>query len=794
MPELHKSAKDLQNHKFKGSEDSEEYSGTEFGGFGEYFHNKLLKLQNQAQQNYEIESQIFKDCVVYITGYTKPSAPEIKRLVTSNGGTMCHYLAGKTYATHIVASSLTSRKRIEYAKYKIVRPEWIKDCVEQGKLLPWHNYRVTSENVNVQKIPDALDPKFVENYYKNSRLHHLSSWKADLKRRFQSMAKKCNKGQKPVKNNHTGRLIIHVDFDSFFAAVSLLNYPHLQSRPVCVSNSNSDGGNGDVASCNYKAREFGVKNGMWVSHAKKFCPDLQTIPYDFDGYEKSSNALYDILVKLNPDVLFPVSVDEALIDVTSLIGSNNSDGYSDNVLKFCSDLRTEIKIATGVNVSIGAGPNVLLAKVALRRAKPDGEYYISFENISEFLDSLPVRDLPGVGPHISQKLAESEWKIETVGGINQAGKSAMIDLLGSKLGTRLYEASQGIDDTDITDIPGPQSVGVEIAWGIRLKTQDHVMTFTRNLCREMIKRMRLESDGLMGCQLIAKVYQRHPDAPIEPPKYLGHGHCNITTKSSSKFPPTNDERALSRVACDLVSAFSCPPEDFRGLGLQITKLETGYTTENGNNSAAHSPIKKREMSTSATPSPIKAGNAPKYMTITQQFRNYGEEGSASPSPSPSKKRKKIMIEGTMDLPSQIHPEVFDELPPDIQKEINRVRGHDETDKSTLQSNEELPTIINKKYTPVTFIGNVTDESEIRKLISQWMSSTEFPHYDDVVLIENYLTGVIKHDKNWGKALQLVQYMEHCAKNTKGTEWWPLVEILRDDIVKSQLKSIRGLNV
>jgi DNA repair protein REV1 len=803
MPELHRATKELQKHKFSGSEEGNEYSGTEFGGFGEYFHNKLLKLQNQAQEYYEVESNIFKDCVIYITGYTRPSSPEIKRLVTTHGGIICHYLAGKTYATHIVANSLTARKRIEYAKYKVVRPEWITESIREGKQLPWHRFRVTSEDVNVQKpvqerLPDALDPNFVDNYYKNSRLHHLSSWRSELKRKFQSMAKKCNaKSNQQSSEDMRRRVIIHVDFDSFFVAVSLLKNPELKGKPICVSSSQS--GNGDVASCSYEARKYGVKNGMWVSQAKRLCPDLKTIPYDFEGYEKASNALYNILVDLDPDALFPVSVDEALVDVTSLVqGTTSPDDHAKNVLEFCRDLRKRIKDSAMINASVGAAPNVLLAKVALRRAKPDGEFYVPLASAKKFLGPLPVRDLPGIGPHISRRL-EGELKIITVEDVRETGERKMCNLLGGKLGKRIFDQSQGLDDTDIIDIPPPKSIGVEIAWGIRLKTNEHIKMFVKNLCSELYKRMNQESTTLQGCQLVVKIYQRHPEAPVEPPKYLGHGHCEITSKSSPQFPPSNDPDFITKTCCDLVASFQCPPQDFRGLGIQLTKLayaedtkqqrklEFAPTTNTNislrrNPSPQTTPTKRFSKDGNTSPSPVKLGNVPQFMTITQQFRRQ-HEGVVSP-----RRKRRRLIDGAIDVPSEISREIFDELPPELQSEIVRIQGKP----PGFTSRKTKTEIIN--YVPVAFFNSISDESKIRHLISSWIKSTEYPHYDDVCLIEQYLINVISHDRDWGKATRLLEWMSHCAKSSTGPEWWPLIDILRENIVKPHLNKVRGINI
>ena len=44
--------------------------------------------------------------------------------------------------------------------------------------------------------------------------------------------------------------------------------------------------------------QAGVKNGMFMGKAKKLCPELLTIPYDFDGYTEVSKILYDTVARL----------------------------------------------------------------------------------------------------------------------------------------------------------------------------------------------------------------------------------------------------------------------------------------------------------------------------------------------------------------------------------------------------------------------------------------------------------------------------------------------------------------
>src|SRR5438034_3432262 len=91
------------------NEEGEEYGASNFGGFGDYFRRKKLKLQNldaEIRSSYPNNPPIFRGVVTYVNGYTQPSLNDIHQLVVSHGGGFLQYLDGKTAATHIIASAL----------------------------------------------------------------------------------------------------------------------------------------------------------------------------------------------------------------------------------------------------------------------------------------------------------------------------------------------------------------------------------------------------------------------------------------------------------------------------------------------------------------------------------------------------------------------------------------------------------------------------------------------------------------------------------------------------------------
>lgn len=109
---------------------------------------KKIKLQNldaEIRSSSPDRPPIFRGVVAHVNGYTQPSLQDLHRLIVSHGGGFLQYLDGKTAATHIIASSLTLKKREEFKRYRIVKPAWVVESIKAGRLLPWDAFRVVDE-------------------------------------------------------------------------------------------------------------------------------------------------------------------------------------------------------------------------------------------------------------------------------------------------------------------------------------------------------------------------------------------------------------------------------------------------------------------------------------------------------------------------------------------------------------------------------------------------------------------------------------------------------------------------
>lgn len=599
----------LLNHQFE-DESGQEYNHTEFGDFRTYMLAKQTKLQNQAifdaNEGDGEKSEIFKGCVVYIDGFTGSdySSEQLKILIIKNGGVHINNLwGGKTVTTHVVANNLTTRKKELWKNCTIVKPEWIVESVKAGKRLSWRYFKTIdvedrqstlkvpvlkskenteqldskvsrTEDVNsTNGVPKITDPNFITHFYENSRLHHLSKWKAMLREKYLQ-------NQNLTFPSHTDNpVLMHIDYDSFFVSATLLKYPELVTKPCCVASGNDD--SSDIASANYVARAKGVRNGMWLGKARELCPDINILKFDFAAYEKASDDLYAVIQSYSPRLLYPVSVDEAIIDVTNVIdkilAENEAiDSIKDAVEHLASRIRNKIRSRSGLEASVGAGSNMLLTRIALSKAKPKGHQYISYQDRLSVLDdgSVSLRDIPGVGRSVVNRL--NALRITSFSGLRNFPLSKLIAEFGQKTAVRLHEVSNGDDSVSLLDSirqsQSRKSAGVEISWGVRATSLEEVHIFLRHIVNEVMKRM----SGYLCGSVTVKVY-RATDDNSKWSKRMGHGKCDIFSKSKM-VKLTNDSDLIYETVIGLAE---CEPERLRGVGVSCGKLMRKEEVENG---------------------------------------------------------------------------------------------------------------------------------------------------------------------------------------------------------------------
>lgn len=249
-------------------------------------------------------------------------------LYTSKAQTRLDFGQKEVESAPLVQETKTSSENSK--SDSLLQTDLLTSDVTEGR----HSSRATARN--------AAEPNFLSEFYSHSRLHHISTMGALFKQyvaqlreasdgRFPGQERLCESGTRN-NNSHNfcgGSVIMHIDMDCFFVSVGLRDRPHLRGLPVAVTHAkgnitsthqrkgvdrafefnyyNQKAGletithvdetdsMSEIASCNYEARKCGLKNGMFLGTALKLCPNLKTIPYDFEGYKQVSQWLYDTI-------------------------------------------------------------------------------------------------------------------------------------------------------------------------------------------------------------------------------------------------------------------------------------------------------------------------------------------------------------------------------------------------------------------------------------------------------------------------------------------------------------------
>lgn len=193
--------------------------------------------------------------------------------------------------------------------------------------------------------------------------------------------------------------IIHVDLDAFFVEVCRQNHPELRDVELLVVGGRRDQ-RGVVQSASYGARRFGVHAGMPIAEAVRLCPQATFFQGAFAHYRTASLTVRSVLHDFSPTVVM-ASLDEAYLDF-----AGTEQMYPVSLLPVAEQLREKVRQETGLDCSVGIGPNRMIAKLASDYAKPRGLMEVRMGWEEGFLAGLPLRALPGIGPKTAGRWAE----------------------------------------------------------------------------------------------------------------------------------------------------------------------------------------------------------------------------------------------------------------------------------------------------------------------------------------------------------------------------------------------------
>jgi DNA polymerase-4 len=274
--------------------------------------------------------------------------------------------------------------------------------------------------------------------------------------------------------------------DAFYASVEQRDNPSLQGKPVVVGGHTR----GVVAAASYEARKFGIHSAMPMRDALRRCPDLYRIPPRMSHYQDISKEVFSIFAEFTP-VVEGLSLDEAFLDVTE-----SRRLFGDEVT-IAGAVKKRINERTGLTASVGVAPNKLVAKIASDLGKPDGLIVVTYENMRETLDPLPVQVIPGIGRETLARL--SRIPIKTVADLRLASDRELASVFG-KFGSRARDRASGIDDRPVTSSRADKSISAE-------ETFDSDLADLREMRRHLLRLSERTAGRLRAKELIAGTVQ-----------------------------------------------------------------------------------------------------------------------------------------------------------------------------------------------------------------------------------------------------------------------------------------------
>lgn len=295
-------------------------------------------------------------------------------------------------------------------------------------------------------------------------------------------------------DDDTGCTILHLDMDAFFVSVERLLDPSLIGRPVIVGGRS---GRGVVASASYEARAYGVHSAMPIGRALALCPNAVVVPPTKGVYSEYSDRVFAVVSDVTPD-FSRVSVDEGYIDVSGAVRRLGSPA------RIALYLRQAIAERTGLPSSIGLSKTMVVAKIASARAKPNGQLVVPVGKEAQFMESMPVTALPGVGRATHETL--SRYGIRTIGDLARQTPAWAAKTLGSA-GPALVGYAQGRDSRTVHDRAKDHSISAESTFDDDIYQLELLRTELLRLADKVTARVRAE--GLAAGTVTLKF--RSPD-------------------------------------------------------------------------------------------------------------------------------------------------------------------------------------------------------------------------------------------------------------------------------------------
>lgn len=334
-------------------------------------------------------------------------------------------------------------------------------------------------------------------------------------------------------------LVAHIDLDAFYASVELQRRPELRGLPVIVS---GDGPRAVVTTASYEARRFGVGSAMPTARARRLCPQAILVPPDFEAYREMSTRVMEI-VRAHVETVEQLGLDEAYLDLSGHLAPRAA------MRRLVADVRAHCRL----DVSVGIGPNRLVAKVASDAEKPKGFVILTRDEACARFAGAPPGLVPGIGPKTVERL--DRLGIRTLGALAHAPEADLVSMFGPNHGRELRARARFEGSATVTPVREAVSESRERTFDTdvadRCRQEELLRTLAMELCG------RVQRAGARGRTIGIKV--RLDD---------------FTTVTRARTLPvaTDDGEVVADVAVELLREYA-PARPVRLLGVRLAALD-----------------------------------------------------------------------------------------------------------------------------------------------------------------------------------------------------------------------------
>ncbi len=349
------------------------------------------------------------------------------------------------------------------------------------------------------------------------------------------------------------RIILHIDFDYFYAQVEETVRPEAKGKPivVCMYSGRTET-SGAVATCNYLARKFGVKAGIPIINAKRMLKDSDALflPANHQLYAETSYKAMEILERF-ADKFEPASIDEAFLDVSKKTSSNFTKAKA-----LAEEIKKEIKRKLNLTCSIGIAPNKLVAKIASDFQKPDGLTVVKPEEIASFLANLDVDDIPGIGKKTKEYLASIS--INIISDLRNHDPTDIVEKFGKNIGAWLVRAARGEDDSEVGIIQDQKQISRIATLKRNSRDFDEIISDIDYLVADVTNELK---DRNLLCETVGIIAI---DEELQ-----------TISRSRTLQRPTNDLNEINKVVHELYKELLVQiARDLRRIGVKVEKLQS----------------------------------------------------------------------------------------------------------------------------------------------------------------------------------------------------------------------------